>query len=110
VPVLSDVRSITLVETHRSELVALISYENEAPPQLWKLEIIKGNDLGRESSRLTLRYALYSFCETNSSLIKCRHTYVPKNAVDFTGPSYFGGRNHELVLCAGKSGSLKCCL
>lgn len=27
---------------------------------------------------------------------------MPKTAVDFAGPSYFGGRNKELVLCAGK--------
>ncbi|EKM77352.1 hypothetical protein AGABI1DRAFT_108190 [Agaricus bisporus var. burnettii JB137-S8] len=89
VPVLNDVRSITLVEMHRGALVALISYENKAPPQLWKLEIIKGNDVSRESSRLTLR-----------------HTYVPENTVDFAGPSYFGGHNHELVLCAGKKGDI----
>lgn len=57
VPVLNDVRDITL-ETHRGESVALISYENKAPPQLWKLEILRGGETGRESSRLTLRYAL----------------------------------------------------
>ena len=27
---------------------------------------------------------------------------MPKVAVDFAGPSYFGGKNDELVLCAGK--------
>lgn len=55
VPVLNDVRDITLVETHRHELVALISYENKAPPQLWKLEIFKDREAGRDSSRLSLR-------------------------------------------------------
>lgn len=109
VPVLNDVRSITLVEMHRGALVALISYENKAPPQLWKLEIIKGNDVSRESSRLTLRCALIFF-PTWPSLINCRHTYVPENTVDFAGPSYFGGHNHELVLCAGKSELLTCLL
>ncbi|KAF9444114.1 hypothetical protein P691DRAFT_787144 [Macrolepiota fuliginosa MF-IS2] len=86
VPVLNDVRDITLAETIGTGLVALISYENKAAPQLWKLEIVKDRENGRESSRLTLR-----------------HTYMPKSAVDFAGPSYFGGRNHELVLCAGKN-------
>lgn len=27
---------------------------------------------------------------------------MPKVPVDFAGPSYFGGKNNELVLCAGK--------
>lgn len=27
---------------------------------------------------------------------------MPKHVVEFAGPSYFGGRNDELVLCAGK--------
>jgi hypothetical protein len=31
-----------------------------------------------------------------------RHTYMPKLTVDFAGPSYFGGKDDELVLCAGK--------
>jgi WD repeat-containing protein 26 len=31
-----------------------------------------------------------------------RHTYMPKRSVDFAGPSYFGGKNDELVICAGK--------
>ncbi|KAF9450606.1 WD40 repeat-like protein [Macrolepiota fuliginosa MF-IS2] len=89
VPVLNDVRDITLVETKKNELVALISYENKAAPQLWKLEIVRDRESGRESSRLTLR-----------------HTYMPKSTVDFAGPSYFGGKNHELVLCAGKTGDI----
>jgi hypothetical protein len=27
---------------------------------------------------------------------------MPKRTVEFAGPSYFGGKNDELVLCAGK--------
>lgn len=96
VPVLHEVRDITMARTGD---VALVSYENkvslpcasdirahlnftkrsQAPPQLWKLEIIK------DTARLSLR-----------------HTYMPKVTVDFAGPSYFGGRNDQLVLCAGK--------
>jgi hypothetical protein len=34
--------------------------------------------------------------------LSLRHTYIPKTAVDFAGPSSFGGRDDELVLCAGK--------
>lgn len=28
---------------------------------------------------------------------------MPKGLADFAGPSYFGGKNNELILCAGKS-------
>lgn len=34
-----------------------------------------------------------------------RHTYVLKSDVAFTGHSYFGGQDNELILCAGKSES-----
>ncbi|KAF7325336.1 Catabolite degradation [Mycena venus] len=46
----------------------------------------------------------------NSALLVARltlrHTYMPKRAVEFAGPSYFGGKNDELVLCAGKAGDI----
>ncbi|KZT69194.1 WD40 repeat-like protein [Daedalea quercina L-15889] len=80
VPVLHDVRDITLA---RDDQVALVSYENKAPPQLWKLDMVK------DTARLSLR-----------------HTYMPKVTVDFAGPSYFGGKNDQLVLCAGKAGDI----
>ncbi|KAI0355885.1 WD40 repeat-like protein [Trametes cingulata] len=80
VPVLHEVRDITLA---RNDQVALVSYENKAPPQLWKLDPVK------DSVRLSLR-----------------HTYMPKVTVDFAGPSYFGGKNDQLVLCAGKAGDI----
>ncbi|KAI0090434.1 WD40-repeat-containing domain protein [Irpex rosettiformis] len=81
VPVLHDVRDITLAKDGH---VALVSYENKAPPQLWKLDVIL-----KENVRLSLR-----------------HTYMPKVPVDFAGPSYFGGKNDQLVLCAGKAGDI----
>lgn len=37
-----------------------------------------------------------------TSRLTLRHTYMPKTTVDFAGPSYFGGKDDELVLCAGK--------
>ncbi|KAG0696113.1 hypothetical protein DFH29DRAFT_1004842 [Suillus ampliporus] len=79
-PVLNDVRDITIAKNGQ---VALVSYENKAPPQLWKLEMVK------DQARLTLR-----------------HTYMPKVPVDFAGPSYFGGKDDQLVLCAGKAGDI----
>ena len=99
---LHDVRDITLTRPALGkEQVALVSYENkvgyrpvntypslsialQAPPQLWKLEVVRNPD----SIRLSLR-----------------HTYMPKSPVDFAGPSYFGGKNDQLVLCAGKGTS-----
>ncbi|CAA7264399.1 unnamed protein product [Cyclocybe aegerita] len=89
-PVLEDVRDITLAQSGRSGLVALVSYEHKAPPQLWKLELVKDRDTNTVvTSKLVLR-----------------HTYMPKVPVDFAGPSYFGGKNNELVLCAGKAGDI----
>ncbi|GLB42232.1 putative WD domain, G-beta repeat [Lyophyllum shimeji] len=88
-PVLNDVKDITVVQTARSGVIALISYENKAPPQLWKLEMVKDRENNSVTARLTLR-----------------HTYMPKVQVDFAGPSYFGGKNNELVLCAGKAGDI----
>ncbi|KAM5543424.1 hypothetical protein V8D89_002675, partial [Ganoderma adspersum] len=87
VPVLHEVRDITLA---RNDHVALVSYENKAPPQLWKLDPIKKN---ANSASLEMRLSL-------------RHTYMPKAPVDFAGPSYFGGKNDQLVLCAGKAGDV----
>jgi hypothetical protein len=39
--------------------------------------------------------------DKNARLV-LRHTYMPKSPVDFAGPSYFGGKDDQLVLCAGK--------
>ncbi|KAF9568278.1 WD40 repeat-like protein [Agrocybe pediades] len=81
-PVLEDVRDITIAQTSGSGLVALVSYEHEAPPQLWKLELVKD----RENNKII------------TSRLSLRHTYMPKGHVDFSGSSYFGGVNNELVL------------
>lgn len=87
VPVLHEIRDITLA---RNGQVALVSYENKAPPQLWKLEMVKDRT---KNDATTTRLSL-------------RHTYMPKFPVDFAGPSYFGGKDDQLVLCAGKAGDI----
>ncbi|KAF7325948.1 Catabolite degradation [Mycena kentingensis (nom. inval.)] len=89
-PVLNDVRDVTLARNIRNGLVALVSYENKAPPQLWKMELLKD----RENPNILV------------ARLTLRHTYMPKHAVEFAGPSYFGGKNDELVLCAGKAGDI----
>ncbi|KAN0131940.1 WD40 repeat-like protein [Lactarius tabidus] len=88
VPVLQDVRHITAA---RSGHFALVSCDFKAPPQLWKLEMMKDRNkpLAPAASRLSLR-----------------HTYMPKSPVDFAGPSHFGGKDDQLVLCAGKAGDI----
>ncbi|KAF9233428.1 hypothetical protein BU15DRAFT_53925 [Melanogaster broomeanus] len=86
-PVLNDVRDITLA---RNGQMALISYDNKAPPQLWKLDVVKDR---MDSTTTTARLSL-------------RHTYMPKMPVDFAGHSYFGGKEDQLVLCAGKAGDI----
>ncbi|KAJ7906089.1 hypothetical protein B0H13DRAFT_2194387, partial [Mycena leptocephala] len=89
-PLRNDVRDVTLARNTRRGLAALISYENKAPPQLWRMELLKDwENPALLVARLTLT-----------------HTYKPKHAVDFAGPSYFGGKNDELVLCAGKAGDV----
>ncbi|KAI0049167.1 WD40 repeat-like protein [Auriscalpium vulgare] len=87
VPVLHDIRDITLA---RNGHFALVSYEFKAPPQLWKLETVKDRT---KADTTTIRLSL-------------RHTYLPKFPVDFAGPSYFGGKDDQLVLCAGKAGDI----
>ncbi|KAJ7185449.1 hypothetical protein C8R46DRAFT_1060616 [Mycena filopes] len=89
-PVLNDVRDVTLARNTRQGLVALVSYENKAPPQLWKMELLKD----RENAALLV------------ARLTLRHTYMPRHTVEFAGPSYFGGKDDELVLCAGKAGDI----
>ncbi|KAI9441245.1 WD40 repeat-like protein [Lactarius indigo] len=88
VPLLHSIRDITL---SRSGHFALISYEPKVAPQLWKL--VAYYDWEKVEPIQTMTLSL-------------RHTYIPKTAVDFAGPSSFGGRDDELVLCAGKSGDI----
>ncbi|KAF8146964.1 hypothetical protein K438DRAFT_1944325 [Mycena galopus ATCC 62051] len=89
-PVLNDVRDVTLARNTRQGLVALVSYENKAPPQLWKMELLKD----RENAALLV------------ARLTLRHTYMPKRPVEFAGPSYFGGKDDQLVLCASKAGDI----
>ncbi|KAF8595381.1 WD40 repeat-like protein [Ceratobasidium sp. AG-I] len=82
VPLLQEVRDVTLTEQGN---YALVSYENKAPPQAWRLDMIARE----QKCRLVLA-----------------HTYFTKHPVDFAGPSYFGGVNDTFVLCASKGGEI----
>jgi hypothetical protein len=75
-PVLNDVRDVTLARNTRQGLVALVSYENkvyllplaaprliltvsQAPPQLWRMELLKDREnAALLVARLTLRCVL----------------------------------------------------
>ncbi|KAL1720516.1 hypothetical protein EV715DRAFT_250205 [Schizophyllum commune] len=92
-PVLNDVRDITISRNAKHSLTALVSYENKAPPQRWKMDLVK--DMKDPTQQAMIG---------RLSLV---HTYMPKDSsTDFAGQSYFGGKNDELVLCAGKSGEI----
>ncbi|KAF5386305.1 hypothetical protein D9757_008585 [Collybiopsis confluens] len=78
-PVLDNVKGISLTNT-RDGILALVSYKGKVSPQLWKLQI------GKNTARLQLR-----------------QVYNANTSVDFVGSSYFGGKNNELVLCAGNT-------
>ncbi|KAF8599392.1 WD40 repeat-like protein [Ceratobasidium sp. AG-I] len=82
VPLLQEVRDVTLSEQGN---YALVSYENQAPPQAWHIDMI-----GSEQE-----------CQ-----LVLAHTYSTKDSVEFAGPSYFGGVNDTFVLCASKSGEI----
>lgn len=88
VPVHHEIRRIVL---SRSGYSALVSCESKAPPQLWRLEMVKDRNKPEApaASRLSLR-----------------HTYVSKSSVDAAGPSNFGGKDDQLVLCASNAGDI----
>jgi len=91
VPVLHEVRDITISQ---SDQFVLVSYEDKAPPQLWKVEAVKKQmDSPDFPPETVVRLSL-------------RHTYMPKVPVDFAGPSYFGGKDDQLIVCAGKGGDI----
>lgn len=62
----------------------------KVPPQLWKVEMVKKQaDPLETPPEVVARLSL-------------RHTYMPKVIVDFAGPLYFGGKDDQLIVCAGK--------
>lgn len=101
VPVLENVRDITM---SRDGSYALVSYEDAAPPELWRTHIIN-----------------------NSARMALSQTYLPATAIDFAGPSYLGyvsrlqrsldieadttlmlsGVDEQFIICAEKSRFLR---
>ncbi|KAG2052733.1 WD40 repeat-like protein [Suillus hirtellus] len=89
-PVFNDVRDITMSKRGGN---VLISFEHKTHPQLWKMELVRDTKDRENPYAQTARLIL-------------RHTYEPTVRVDFVGPSYFGGVDDQLVLCAGKAGDI----
>ncbi|KLO19357.1 WD40 repeat-like protein [Schizopora paradoxa] len=90
VPVLGKSRNVKLSKDGQT---ALVSYENKAPPQRWKIGYRKtkaedGSIIG------------------TTACLTLEQTFMPKRPVDFAGPSHFGGRDDELVVSAGKNGTI----
>ncbi|KAG8941116.1 hypothetical protein FRC03_004846 [Tulasnella sp. 419] len=84
VPVLENVRDVTVSADGQH---ALVSYEDTAPPEVWRIHMIPGE--AGQWARLSLLY-----------------TYIPATPVEFAGPSYFGGANDQFIICAGKNGEI----
>ncbi|KAG8732880.1 hypothetical protein FRC10_000546 [Ceratobasidium sp. 414] len=82
VPLLQDVRNVTLSCHTQKSTYALISYENKAPPQMWRIDMKTGVKPGEPVARLILVH------------------------FDFAGQSYFGGPNDSFVCCSSKSGEI----
>ncbi|KAF8605221.1 hypothetical protein BDV93DRAFT_572831 [Ceratobasidium sp. AG-I] len=78
VPLLQEVRSVTLAEDGN---FALLSYEDRAPPQVWRVEMIDKD----QKYRLSLA-----------------HIYFTEDFIDCAGRGHFGGVNDMFVLCASK--------
>ncbi|QRV75851.1 WD repeat protein [Ceratobasidium sp. AG-Ba] len=90
VPLLQDVRNVTLSRMTLKSTYALVSYENNAPPQMWRIDMKKGvKSGGMPVARLILI-----------------HSYLTKNPVDFAGQSFFGGLNDTFVCCSSKNGEI----
>jgi hypothetical protein len=62
----------------------------KAPPQLWKVDMVKKQTEPPATPPETV------------ARLSLRHTYMPKTPVEFAGPSYFGGKDDQLIVCAGK--------
>ncbi|KZV75898.1 WD40 repeat-like protein [Peniophora sp. CONT] len=79
VPIFHEIRDITVT---KSGQYALVSYELNAPPQLWRLEVIR--------QRIDVTEAEFDAAEllpVYTSHLSLRHTYMPKFKVDFAGPT-----------------------
>ncbi|KAG8973989.1 hypothetical protein FRC05_008046 [Tulasnella sp. 425] len=71
VPVLENVCSVTISSDTSKDYLALISYKDTAPPELWRISVVNIED----------------FQEAELQLLQ---TYLPSASVGLAGPSYLG--------------------
>ncbi|KAG9043620.1 hypothetical protein FS837_009319 [Tulasnella sp. UAMH 9824] len=93
VPVLENVRDVTISSDQSNGHLALISYEDTAPPELWRISVVNVESRPETETRT----------ETRLQLLQ---TYMPTTQVEFAGPSYLGGLQDQFVICAGKKGDI----
>ncbi|KAJ1301958.1 hypothetical protein OPQ81_000795 [Rhizoctonia solani] len=107
-PLLQDVRDIALTTLGN---YALVSYENKAPPQTWRIDEVyehREDEPGVRKCQLTISQsestvyfinapAYYPYGDT---------AYATKSPVDFVGPSFFGGPKDTFVLAASRGGEI----
>ncbi|KAF8433293.1 WD40-repeat-containing domain protein [Boletus edulis BED1] len=88
-PLFDDVRDISI--SKRMPFV-LVSFE-QAPPQLWKLEIVRDRARTNGESPLTARLNL-------------KHSFALNVPTSIAGSCYFGGNDEQFVFCVGKAGDV----
>ncbi|KAJ1311843.1 hypothetical protein OPQ81_010304 [Rhizoctonia solani] len=89
VPLLQEVRNISLSTPVNKVTHALVSHENKSPPQMWRVDMKTTIRPGEHVARLVLV-----------------HSYVTKTPVEFAGQSFFGGPDEMFVCCSSKSGEM----
>ncbi|KDN36122.1 hypothetical protein RSAG8_11069, partial [Rhizoctonia solani AG-8 WAC10335] len=89
VPLLQEVRNVSLSTPVNKVTHALVSYENKSPPQMWRIDMKTTIRPGEHVARLVLI-----------------HSYVTKTPVEFAGQSFFGGPDEMFICCSSKSGEM----
>ncbi|KAF8762034.1 negative gluconeogenesis [Rhizoctonia solani] len=89
VPLLQEVRNISLSTPVNKVTHALVSHENKSPPQMWRIDMKTTIRPGEHVARLVLV-----------------HSYLTKTPVEFAGQSFFGGPDEMFVCCSLKSGEM----
>ncbi|KAF8548780.1 hypothetical protein OG21DRAFT_1515937 [Imleria badia] len=82
---------LDLVISKRMSIV-LVSFER-APPQLWKLKILRDKARTNGDSSLTARLNL-------------QHSFALDVPTSIASSCYFGGKDEQFVVCVGKAGSV----
>lgn len=86
IPLFQDVNDVKLA---RNNTHVLFSFEDQSPPQLWKMDLVGGR------GRATRNCAKLTF----------RHAFSSPVSVEYVGLT-FGGKNDQFILCAGKAGDI----